>query len=88
MSPEEEIIRAGEARGVLDSAIFNEAKTKILDGIYSQMAKVPLTESEMHTRLIITLQIWNHLESYLKNIQETGRIADFQLQQQKKRLFG
>lgn len=87
MTPEEEIIRAGEARQVFDSRIFQEVKAKIEDGIKSQMVKVPLSDQTMHTRLITTLQLWHQIESYLQNTIDTGRIADFQLKQ-KNRLFG
>lgn len=93
MAPEEEIIRGGDAAGVLDAPIFVEAKKAILDGINRQMAAVPLSDQTMHTRLITMIQLWNTLESYLQQIRQTGEIAQFQIQQQdeqKKRfkLFG
>jgi hypothetical protein len=92
VSPEEEIIRGGDAAGVLDAPIFVEAKKAILDGINRQMAAVPLSDQTMHTRLITMIQLWNTLESYLQQIRQTGEIAQFQIQQdeQKKRfqLFG
>jgi hypothetical protein len=93
VAPEEEIIRGGDAAGVLDAPIFVEAKKAILDGINRQMAAVPLSDQTMHTRLITMIQLWNTLESYLQQIRQTGEIAQFQIQQQdeqKKRfkLFG
>jgi hypothetical protein len=82
MAPEEEIIRGGDAAGVLDAPIFVEAKQAILDGINRQMAAVPLSDQTMHTRLITMIQLWNTLESYLQQIRQTGEIAQFQIQQQ------
>lgn len=84
MSPEEEVIRAGQARQVLDSAIFKEVKENILAGIHAQMAKVPLAEEKMHTRLIITLQLWNSIESYLDNVVMTGEMAKFQVEREQR----
>jgi hypothetical protein len=82
VAPEEEIIRGGDAAGVLDAPIFVEAKKAILDGINRQMAAVPLSDQTMHTRLITMIQLWNTLESYLQQIRQTGEIAQFQIQQQ------
>lgn len=93
MAPEEEIRRGGDAAHVLDSSIFIEARKRVLDGIHEQMKRVPMADQTMHSRLIMTLQCWNVLESYLEQIKQTGEIAEFQIQQQeeqKKRfkLFG
>lgn len=64
---------------MLDSAIFNEAKQRVIDGIHAKMKAVPLNDEKMHTRLICLLQCWNSLESYLSQVRETGRLADFQI---------
>jgi hypothetical protein len=85
MSPEEEIIRGGQAAQVLDAPIFVEAKRAVLDGIQRQMAAVPLSDQTMHTRLITVLQLWNTLESYLEQIKQTGEIAQFQVRQDDER---
>lgn len=85
MAPEEEVIRGGQARDVLESRIFVEAKCKILDGIHAQMRAVPISDDKMHTRLILTLQLWDTLEKYLENVKQTGELASFQLQQEEDR---
>jgi hypothetical protein len=85
VAPEEEIIRGGQARDVLDSRIFVEAKKAILDGIHAQMRAVPLADDKMHTRLILTMQLWDTLEKYLENIKQTGEIAEFQIRQEEER---
>lgn len=86
MSPEEEVFRGGKAREVLESAIFLEAKQRVIDGINAKMRTVPLTEERMHTRLIMLLQAWNSLEAYLEQVKETGKMADFQIEDQKRKL--
>lgn len=92
-NPEAEVIRGGEAAHVLDSAIFLEAKRRVLDGIQEQMKRVPMSDQNMHTRLILALQCWHSLEGYLEQVKQTGEIAQFQIQQQEERkkrftLFG
>lgn len=93
MAPEEEIIRGGQAAQVLDAPIFVEAKKAILEGLQRQMELVPMHDQTMHSRLIMTLQLWKGLENYLDQVKQTGEIADFQIQQQEERkklfkLFG
>lgn len=90
MSPEEELIRAGHARDVLDSTIFREAKQRVIDGIHAKMRAVPLADDKMHTKLIIALQMWTSLENYLEQVKETGKFAEFQIaeNERKFRIFG
>jgi predicted enzyme involved in methoxymalonyl-ACP biosynthesis len=87
MSPDEEIIRGGDAAAVLDSTVFVEAKKAVLESIQRQMKIVPMADQTMHSRLIMLLQCWTTLESYLEQVKQTGEIAQFQVQQdeQKKR---
>lgn len=85
MAPEEEVVRAGEAARVLDSRIFREAKDRILSGIQAQMRTVPLADQTMHTRLILLLQCWQSIEGYLEQVKETGKLAEFQIEEERKR---
>ena len=93
METDEEIVRGGQAAQVLDAPIFVEAKKAVLDGIHEQMKRVPMADQTMHTRLILTLQCWHVLESFLEQIKQTGEIAKFQVKQEEERrarfkLFG
>lgn len=88
MTHEEELIRAGQASQVLDSAIFRESKQRIVDGLRAQMMSVPLSEEKMHTRLVIAMQLWGQIERYLEQVRQTGEMASFQIDQdEKKRRF-
>ncbi|CAE6712923.1 hypothetical protein R75461_01143 [Paraburkholderia nemoris] len=80
-----EIIRGGKAALVLDSTVFLEAKQHVLEGIQRQMRSVPLSEQNMHTRLILALQVWDQLEKYLENVKQTGEIRQFQIAQDEER---
>lgn len=85
MTTQQEIYRGAEAANVLDSQVFKDARQRIRDGIQSQMAAVPMSDEKMHTRLILTLQLWNNLESYLEQAMQTGKLAQFQVEQEKRR---
>lgn len=78
-TPEQEIARAEEARQVLDAPIFKEICTAIEEGLARQRNDVPLTETLMHTRLILTEQVWNQVKQYLEMVKQTGQMARLQL---------
>ena len=83
MSPEEELIRAGEARQILDSRMFQEATRRITESLASQRRQVPMANADMHTRLILTEQLWGNIIDWLEQTVETGKFADFAIQQQR-----
>lgn len=85
-TPEEEIIRAGQAREVLDATVFREACQHIEQSLSEQRRKVPLRDTDMHTRLILTEQLWLNLKDWLEQTAQTGRFAEFEIAQ-RKRLF-
>lgn len=85
MGSDEEITRGGDAAQVLDSKIFVEAKQAVLEGIQRQMKAVPMSDQTMHSRLIMLLQCWSTLESYLDQVKQTGEIAQFQIKQDEER---
>lgn len=91
MSPEEEIVRAGEAKQLLDSRVFIEACQRIEESLAEQRRRVPIRDADMHTRLILTEQLWSNLKDWLQMTADTGRFADFAIQQReaaKRGLFG
>jgi hypothetical protein len=85
MSPQEELIRAGEAKQVVESQIFKDASEHVKEGIYAQMRRVPMSDEKMHTRLILALQVWGALEQYLDGIVQTGKLAAFQIEEEKRK---
>lgn len=91
MSPEEELIRAGEARQMIEMPLFKEACRRIADSLSEQRKRVPVRDTDMHTRLIITEQLWGNILDWLRETADTGRFAELQIQQReqvKKGLFG
>ncbi len=73
-----------EAERLLDSQIFKEASQAVRDGIIGQMGKVGIKDTEMHTKLVLTLQLWEGLERHIKAIATTGKIEQYQLEQEAK----
>lgn len=82
---EEEISRAARWSGYKEE--HKELFNAIRDGINAQMDKAPLVQTEMHTKLILTRQLLNNLEKYVENIIQTGKLAQFQIDQEEKRKF-
>jgi hypothetical protein len=85
MAIDEDIARGGEAAQVLDSPVFIAAKQAIAEGIQRQMRSVPLSNQDMHSRLIMLVQVWDQLEKYLEQIKQSGQIAQFQVVQEEER---
>lgn len=72
-SPEEEVTRGRQALTVLENEIYKEACQLIDEGLAAQRARVPITETAMHTRLILTEQIWLQLKDHIQQTADTGK---------------
>ncbi len=85
MTPEQEMHRAGEARQMLGSQIWQDAKAD-LDSKLAQLRRtVPISSTEMHTRLILMEQIKEQFFGYFEQLALTGRMAEIQMEQEQKR---
>lgn len=80
MKPEDEIIRAQEARRILESDVYIEAWQGIKDGIVRAMSDAPIGDEKTHHKLVIALQIVNKLQKELETIVQTGRMAEIELE--------
>jgi hypothetical protein len=85
MTLEEELRAAGEARGILDSRIFQAAKHDVEEKLATVRRNVPIRDTEMHTRLILMEQLWANLLGYFEQIAQTGKMAALQLEEQRKK---
>lgn len=72
-TPEEEVTRGRQALSVLENEIYKEACKLIEEGLAVQRARVPLTETAMHTRLILAEQIWLQLKDHIQQTADTGK---------------
>lgn len=87
---EQEIVDGNEAKRVLENTAFKKAWEAAEISILSQMADVKMRDTEMHTRLILALQVLRGVRRHLETVFETGQMADMQLRQPSKfsRVFG
>ncbi len=77
-SPEDEIARGDEAARLLETPIFREACGHIESQLTQLREKCPVGDTDMMVRLVLTEQLWNRLQNYLRALMESG---DFQKQQ-------
>ena len=85
MTPDEELRRAGEAEQILRFPIFEEA-CKNIEGQLAQLRRVvPISDSGMHTRLILMEQLWGNLLGYFEQLAQTGKMARIQLEQEEQK---
>ena len=70
---------------MLSSQIWQEAKAD-LDSKLAQLRRtVPISSTEMHTRLILMEQIKEQFFGYFEQLALTGRMAEIQMEQEAKR---
>ncbi len=85
MTPEEELRNAGEANQILRSPMFEQARGNLVAQLAQMRRQVPVTESIMHTRLILMEQLMGYFFDYFEQIALTGRFAEIKLEEDAKR---
>jgi len=79
MTPEEEALQGERARQVLDNEVFKKAWEDAEHSIIQQMAEVSMRDNDMHSRLILALQILASVRKHIVVNMETGEMAKMQL---------
>lgn len=85
MSPEQELARAGEARQMLNAPLFQEARADLERQLAEVRRTVPISATEMHTRLILMEQLKEQFFDYFEQLAQTGRLVELQIEQEKQR---
>lgn len=85
MTPEQEMHRAGEARQMLNSVLWQEARADLEGKLATLRRTVPISSTEMHTRLILMEQLKEQFFGYFEQLAQTGRLAEIQLEQERQR---
>lgn len=80
--PNEEMRRAIAAERFINDPMFQEAEKAIREGLASQRASVPMSETRMHTRLILAEQLWQQFVDYFRLAAQTGELAKFEVKRQ------
>jgi hypothetical protein len=81
-NPVNEIVRGEEARALLENPLIADAFKAVKDGIMSGMNQSAMTDNEMHTRLVIALQLINQIERQITEHVTTGKMAELQLKEE------
>jgi len=87
MSPEDEAIRGREAQQFLDSSLFVQVKEHIEGQLAAQRRKAGIKDTDLHTRLIITEQVWGSFQNFFTRLAQSGKIADIEIEERKRGIF-
>ena len=80
---DKERIDGEAARQLLGNSQFKLAWEAAENSILEQMSEVSMRDAEMHTRLIMALQILHNVRHHIETVLQTGEMADIQLNQPK-----
>jgi len=69
------IVRANDAKALVNSNLWQEVTADIEGKLQYLRRNVPISASEMHTRIILMDQLWGWLQDYFKQIAQTGQMA-------------
>lgn len=81
---EKERIDGEAARQLLGNSQFKLAWNAAENSILEQMAEVSMRDAEMHTRLIMALQVLQNVRVYIERVLQTGEMAEIQLNEPNK----
>lgn len=82
-TPQEELVRAGQARQIIESPLFLEMRQAIEAQLLADRRAISIRDTDMHTRLIITEKLWGYLMDWFQQTAETGKMAAIQIQQER-----
>ena len=80
-----EVIRAGEARQILEAPIFVAARKNLEEQLASLRRASPIRDTDMHTRLVLMEQLMGSFFAYFEQLAQTGRMAEMQLRQEEEK---
>jgi hypothetical protein len=79
------IVRANDAKHILNSTLWQEVKTDIEGKLQYLRRSVPITSTDMHTRIILMEQLWGFMLDYFEKIAQTGKIEALKLEEEARR---
>lgn len=79
LTPEQEIIRAGKAREVLENELFSEAVSAVREGIRVARLNSAVTAVDLREKLWAQEQALEAILKHLKTHMESGQLAEEEL---------
>ena len=83
--PEEAFRRSAEARQIIESPLFVEARKFLDDQLAELRRSVPISQTDMHTRLILMEQIARKFYGFFELLAQTGQMRQVELADQERR---
>lgn len=77
--------KAREARAMLDSPLFVEARANIAGQLEQLRRDVPIAATEMHTRLILMGQLADRFFGFFEQLAQTGKMEELRLADERRR---
>lgn len=70
---------------MLDSALFREARKGIEEQLSHLRRDVPISQTDMHTRLILMGQLADRFFGFFEQLAQTGRMEELRLADERRR---
>ena len=83
MDKYEESQRGYQASQLIDNPIYKECISELRKGIVEKWRTAPIRDSEGLYSLKLMDKLLTDIEGYIKNVAETGKMADIQLEREK-----
>jgi uncharacterized protein YcaQ len=84
MNAHEEAQRGQRAKELLENDIFKESIVGLRQGILDKWRECPVRDIEGQHQLKLMDKLLGDIEGYIKIIAETGKMAEIQLEQERK----
>jgi hypothetical protein len=84
MGLESESQRGNEAKSLLDNPLYQECVQSLREAIISKWRSTPIRDREGAHELKLMDKLLSDIEQYFKTIAETGKIADIQIERERK----
>jgi hypothetical protein len=81
MNEIEEITRGNEAERLLNDPMLVECFTKVESGLIDALKRCPMADRDTQHEIALSLQLLSKVQSNLKEVAQTGRLALHQKQE-------
>lgn len=87
MSLELDVTRAQQAKHLLDNPIYQESIKSVREAIIKAWSDAPIRDVDGQHELKLMLKLLNDLENNILRVVNDGKIAQIEIERQKKPLF-
>ena len=87
MSLTKDLDRALQAKQLLENHIYAEAIELVRNGIINAWENSPIRDTEGQHELRLMLKLLNDLQNNIKRVVDSGKLAEIEIERQKKPLF-